>query len=101
MLHGDGHPGEAELSRLDEDVLRELAGLIDPGGPRAHDLLGEVPNAGLKESLVLGKLEIHDAGEYTGKVGSRQSTVDGQAVVMNAHYRTSGREAMKERIFSA
>jgi hypothetical protein len=36
-----------------------------------------------------------------GKVDSRQSTVDSQAVVITTHYRTSGSAVMKERIFSA
>ena len=74
MLHGDGDAGKAELSRLEKDVLRKLSRLVDPGGARAHDLLGKLPNAGLKESLILGKLEVHGAGEYMGKVDSRQST---------------------------
>ena len=78
VLHGDGHSGEAELSRLEKDVLRKLARLVDPGGARAHDLLGKLPNAGLKESLILGQLEIHGAGEYTrrnpGSVDGRRKT---------------------------
>ena len=59
MLGRHGHAGEAQLARRAEEVLRELARLIDHGGPRPHDFLGEGADRVPEKLLLLGELQIH------------------------------------------
>ena len=64
---GTATPGQAELARRAEEVLRELARLIDDGGPRTDHLFGEGADRVPQKLLLLGQVEIHATPEYIGQ----------------------------------
>jgi hypothetical protein len=73
MLRRHGHAGQAELAGLTEQVLRELAALVDHGRSRPHDLLGEVPDGLLQQALLLRELQVHGRRSISGEISDRNA----------------------------